>query len=202
MSRQVQQPLIWLPGDPVRLETARFLVRSFKLSDITERYLDWFANPEVTKTLNQKPERASREKVQARLADCQNRTRFLLGIFCKETGLLVGHYKVRCDGWDRSGSSDVVIGETEYWGKKVVLETRTALIDFMFEQLGLQKVTGLTFARNLPALYNYQALGFHCEGVLKKHRRSVDGGRLDMCQFGILRDEWRARRATSTEQWS
>jgi RimJ/RimL family protein N-acetyltransferase len=200
VSSQGQQLLVWLPGEPVRLETPRFVVRSIRLSDLTERYADWFANPEVTKTLNCKPRRADLDKVKAELAECQNRTRFFLGIFCKETDLLVGHYKMRCDAWNRSGSSDVVIGETEYWGKKVVAETRAALINFMFEQLGLEKVTGITFARNLPALYNYQALGFRCEGVFKKHRRGIDGGRLDMCQFALLRDEWRAKRKAQAQE--
>jgi RimJ/RimL family protein N-acetyltransferase len=45
-------------------------------------------------------------------------------------------------------------------------------------------------ARNVPAIFNYKALGFRCEGVLKDHDISMLGERTDILMFGMLRSEW------------
>ena len=65
----------------------------------------------------------------------------------------------------------------------------------MLDEVGVHKVCGNPFARNFPAVYNYRAQGFHCEGVLREHRLSATGERLDQFLFGLLRREWHERRA-------
>jgi len=88
-----------------------------------------------------------------------------------------------------------VIGDKEYWGKKVVLETRPVLIDHFFNERGIDKIVGQPLARNIPAIFNYKTEGWQLEGVLKSHRKSMaDGKRLDQMQFAMLKDEWRAGR--------
>ena len=57
------------------------------------------------------------------------------------------------------------------------------------------RVWGTPYGRNFASIYNYQRLGFQKEGVLRKGGRSVSGGASDLVAFGILADEWRAKRA-------
>ena len=92
-------------------------------------------------------------------------------------------------------ASYVVIGDRDYWGKGVVLEARGALLDFLFDVVGVSKVWGTPFERNFPSIFNYKAQGFTCEGVLRKHVINVKGKRVDQYIFGLLRDEWHAHRA-------
>ena len=76
------------------------------------------------------------------------------------------------------------------------METRATLLDFLFDQMDLHKVTGRPHGRNFSSIYNYKALGFHCEAVLREQMRSIkDDQRLDQLIFGMLRDEWHARRS-------
>jgi RimJ/RimL family protein N-acetyltransferase len=90
---------------------------------------------------------------------------------------------------------NLVIGDKSYWGKGVVNEVRASLLDEFFERQGIEKAFGTPLARNFPAVFNYKAQGWKLEGVLRGQCKSiVDGSRLDQYHFGMLRDEWRARR--------
>ena len=183
---------------PVHILTDRFLLRNLSANDASERYLAWAADSEVMGPLNVKPTRMAREQLAAYISSFDGISRFLIGIFLRANKLHIGFYMVEVDLIHDVANFNVVVGDKDYWGKKVVLETRPALIDHFFEERGIQKIVGQPLARNIPAIFNYKAEGWRLEGVLKAHRKSiVDGKRLDQMQFAILRDDWRARRGTA-----
>lgn len=184
----------WSPGKPVLLDTARFIVRSMTPEDINERYLAWLGDPEITATLNVAPRNMTRAQMVEYVRKFDNKASFHFGVFTREGNRLIGIYSVYCDFKDRLAQTNVVIGEKEFWGKKVVIETRAAIIDFLFDRMNMEKIWGRPIARNMPAIFNYKAQGFRCEGVLHKHLRDPSGKRIDQIMFGLLRDEWRGRR--------
>ena len=59
--------------------------------------------------------------------------------------------------------------------------------------LRLHRVYGLVHARNLPAVFNYRALGFTCEGVLRGHAMGAENEFSDVYFFGLLQREWQER---------
>lgn len=186
--------MAWRPGTPLKIETERYVLRSLRPADVDDRYASWLGDPEVMQTLNAPPRQVSRADLQRYVARFNNKTSFHLGIFDKASGRKIGIYSIYVDPGNSLAETNVAIGEREFWGRKAVLETRAALLDFLFDVVGVFKVWGRPFARNFPAVFNYKAQGFTCEGVLRQHRKSVDGGRLDQLMFGLLRDEWHARR--------
>lgn len=186
--------MAWRPGTPLKIETQRYVLRSLTPADVDDRYASWLGDPEVMQTLNAPPRQVSRADLQRYVARFNNKTSFHLGIFDKASGRKIGIYSIYVDPGNSLAETNVAIGEREFWGRKAVLETRAALLDFLFDVVGVFKVWGRPFARNFPAVFNYKAQGFTCEGVLRQHRKSVDGGRLDQLMFGLLRDEWHARR--------
>lgn len=190
----------WTPGLPVALETGRFFIRSLGRLDVDERFLGWLKDPEVMETLNNPATGMTAEQLTRYIERFDNKAAFLLGVYCKETLLLVGFYAVTCDLPNRLAQTSVAIGDKSYWGKKVVLESRAAIIDFLFEEAGIEKVWGMPFARNFPSVFNYRAQGFRCEGILVKHRLGLKGERIDQCVFGILKEEWQARKRPAAPQ--
>jgi [ribosomal protein S5]-alanine N-acetyltransferase len=183
---------------PVHLKTERFLLRNLSANDASERYLAWAADSDVMGPLNVKPIRMAREQLAAYISSFDGMTRFLIGIFSRAENIHIGFYMVEIDAIHDVASFNVVIGDKEYWGKKVVLETRPALLDHFFNERGMDKIIGLPLARNIPAIFNYRAEGWRLEGVFKAHRKSImDGKRLDQLQFAMQKDEWRARRGTA-----
>jgi RimJ/RimL family protein N-acetyltransferase len=183
---------------PVHLKTERFLLRNLAPSDASERYLGWAADGEVMGPLNVKPARMTREQLAAYISSFDGMNRFLIGIFTLAENLHIGFYMVEVDPFHDVANFNVVIGDKAYWGQKVVGETRPALIAHFFEDRGVQKVSGQPLARNIPAIFNYKAEGWRLEGILKGHRKSVmDGKRVDQMQFGMTKDEWRARKGSA-----
>ncbi len=70
-----------------------------------------------------------------------------------------------------------------------------ALTDFAFDDLGAARLWLDASGENLRAHKVYVAAGFAVEGRLRQHWfRPVPGRAVDMVLYGMLRDEWLARR--------
>ena len=183
----------WTSGQPLRLESEHFLLRSLTAADVDDRFVGWFADREVMEHVAL-PMGGSRDQLLRFVQGFDNRTTFLLGIATREAGLPIGYYRVWCYPRYGYAKTAVVIGDRAYWGRKTVTETRAVLLDFLFDGLRLHKVTGAVYTRNHAAVFNYKAQGFRCEGILREQERGRDGGWLDVYLFGLLRDEWRAQK--------
>ena len=183
-------------GGAVDLQTKRFRLRSLKPGDASDRWRAWTKDPEVMGPLNAPMRDLSRHDLANYIATYDSLNRYLIGVFEKESGAQIGFFVIEVDRGHQSAMFNVVIGEKSWWGKGVVNEARAALLDFFFEQRGIEKACGTPLARNFAAVFNYKAQGWRHEGTLRGHRRSVkDGSRLDQYQFGLMRAEWLARRA-------
>ena len=185
--------MTWTPGQPLRLETERFVLRSLRPEDICERMVKWINDPEIMAYVAPRGTRVTAGQLKAQTRRADNSSSFFLGVFCRDPDLLIGNYRINCSMPNRSAETTVVIGDRDYWGKRVVIETRAAILEFLFGRLEIEKVTGHPFVRNFPAVFNYKAQGFRCEGVFLKHVRLRDGSRLDQYAFAMLREEWLAR---------
>ena len=185
----------WAPGTPVRLPTKRCVLRSLTRQDVGERYAGWLRDPEVLAMLNNRNLRMTEEQLIAYVERFDNRANFHLGIEAAGGGPLIGFYSVYCDPPNGVAQTNVMVGDHDYWGKNVVLETRAVLLDFLFDVVGVEKVYGMPLARNVASVFNYRAQGFHCEGILRQQRRGPEGERLDQLFFGMLRSEWHEKRA-------
>lgn len=189
----MQRPM----GRPVNLTTTRFVVRSCTPADASERWLGWSADPDVMGPLNVPARRMSREELARYIARFDNDNAYLIAVFTKAMPVHIGFFMVDTNKMHATANFNLVIGDKQYWGKGVVNEVRAALLDEFFERRGIEKAYGTPLARNFPAVFNYKAQGWRLEGVLKGQCKSVtDGSRLDQYHFGMLREEWHARKGT------
>lgn len=133
-----------------------------------------------------------------KLRPADNRNKFRLGIIEKSSGRLIGFEIIRIN---EAGVASlmIAIGDKSWWGKGVVLETRSALLDFLFNVRECRRIAGSPSAHNYPAVFNYQRLGFTHEGTLRKHVLGVRGEENDdLLMFGLLREEWQATRTEAS----
>lgn len=184
----------WSPGDLVRLETDRFQVRSIEREDVTPRILSWMADPDVMTGLNMPERRMSQAQALRWMLGFDNARRFFLLVCDRQTATPIGFFTVTTDS-HKTAETAVVIGDQSYWGQNVVVETRTAILDFLFDMLGLYKALGRPHGRNFSSIYNYNAMGFTCEAILREQMMSVGSDhRLDQLIYGILATEWAEKR--------
>jgi RimJ/RimL family protein N-acetyltransferase len=189
----------WQPGTPLQLETRSYLLRSLAAADATDEYISWWNDADVQRSLGFEPRGWDWNKAVRHIQRFDNRQSFHIGIFPKGEDLPVGFISAFVEPGSRA-LTNTVIGNKEYWGRRVVLEIRERLIDFLFDDIGVAKVYGRVDGRNFPSIFNYKAQGFTCEGVLRKHSVAFDGERCDTLMFGLLRDEWRAQKEKGAER--
>ncbi len=186
MMRQPPPPRIKL----LKLETERFILRSLTPADASERWASWLADPEVMGPVNTAPRSMTREDLARYTQRFDQQTRLLIGIFDRQTKLHIGLYQIDVNPHHRTAKLNVIVGDKDFWGRKVVLETRAALLDHLFRS-GVEKVIGSPLARNFPAVFNYKAQGWRLEGIMKGQVRHMhSNARLDQYEFGLLKDEW------------
>jgi RimJ/RimL family protein N-acetyltransferase len=78
------------------------------------------------------------------------------------------------------------------WGKGYANEAVTALLDWGFAQLDLNRVEADVDPRNAASLRTMERLGFTREGHLRE-RWIVGGERCDSLIYGLLARDWQAR---------
>jgi RimJ/RimL family protein N-acetyltransferase len=178
-------------GKLVMLETKRFTLRSLKPADASERWMNWLKDPDVMGPLNAPIRKWTAQELMAHVATADNYERYLIGIFDQLTKIQIGFYMVDVDVFHKRANFNVVIGEKAWWGKGVVNETRSALLDEFFNNRGIAKATGMPLARNFPAVLNYKAQGWRHEGTFRGQCLSVaDESRLDQYQFALAKADW------------
>lgn len=186
-----QRPARRPPSPPIRLETANYIVRSIEHADVNEDYRDWTHDQEIMAGVNSAPTNMTIEDMHKYVDRFDNRNSFHFGIFDKNAGnRMIGFYVIYRDRRHNLAQTNVVIGDKNYWGKAVVLETRSAVLDFLFDTIKVGKIWGNPMVRNIRSVFNYKAQGFVAEGVLRRHRVDPDGKRVDQVMFGLLPEDW------------
>ncbi len=73
-----------------RIDCGRFFLRTLTVADATERWATWMSDPKNLRLLNAAPKAMTRDDVANYIGQFDQRTHLLLGIFEKQSGLLIG----------------------------------------------------------------------------------------------------------------
>ncbi|MFA7249168.1 MAG: GNAT family protein [Dehalococcoidia bacterium] len=172
---------------PKVIETARLTLRPFQLNDADALFqyskdeeFALFAMDGEPATIDSARRRIERA-VTTQWTDCQ---RFAI----LREGLLIGSITLRPEWSDMTAIVGYEIARAQ-WGLGFATEAATAVIQYGFECLGLERIYARVDPRNASSLRVLAKLGMTREGVLRRHliRR---GERVDRVYFGLLRDEW------------
>lgn len=180
----------------INLETERFIVRGLNPGDATPRVVNWLADEKVAEPLNQRARALSPDALAKEFGQADGVRRFNVGIWPKETPeLMIGYYLIFRDPNHRMATFNVVIGDLDWWGKGVVIESRAALLSELFDNRGVEKCVGQPHTRNAPAVFNYKKQGWRMEGILRGHSLHHSGEkRLDQAHFALMKEDWDALR--------
>ena len=79
-----------------------------------------------------------------------------------------------------------------HWGRGYATEAAEEVVRFGFEELGLHRLTADCHAANRSSSAVLTKLGMQCEGVRRDHFLKW-GEWIDVETYGLLRDDWRDR---------
>lgn len=173
------------------VETARLVLRRFRVEDARAMYANWASDPEVTRFLtwptHPSPavsEMVLQDWVKAYADDCC----YQWAIVLKENGdEPIGSIAVVSQD-DKVGKAQVgyALGRA-WWGQGLMTEALGAVIGYLFDQVGMQRVEARHDPRNPASGAVMRKCGMQYEGM---HKRSDwnNQGLCDACWYAAFRE--------------
>ena len=186
---QTERPTSTLTGEG-------YCLKPFSEALVTDRYVTWLNDPEITQFLEVRFERQTRDMALQFVRSFAGPVeKYMWGVFPLDGPDMVGtatlHSINRIHGFGEIG---LLIGEKEHWGRGASLDVISVIADYAFGELELRRLTAGTYARHWGMNLMYRKLGFTLEGTLRQAYVLTPGTYVDGYRWAILAEEWRARR--------
>jgi ribosomal-protein-alanine N-acetyltransferase len=78
-----------------------------------------------------------------------------------------------------------------YWGKGLMTEAAQRVVDFGFQELGLNRIEAICLPENTASKRVLEKVGMKLEGI-KRESTFVRGKFDDLCLYSVLKREWQA----------
>ena len=170
------------------LEGERYRIRSLTALDVDEKYLSWFQNPEVMRFVAPWM-RYSPQQHAAVIKGADNETKFMLGIFRRDSDRFIGWLRAQVYPIHERAYSTLVIGYEDEWGQGAMLDVHRCWRLFAFDNLAISKVTFSVYGQHEAMLKKLpQIPGVVSEGVSRRHEKLPGVGFQDVLRFAIFRN--------------
>lgn len=174
------------------IETARLLLRPFTLEDNPAMRRNWISNPAIQKMYSE-PVYTTEEEVAELLSKWISRyadaSFYRWAVCLRSTGECIGQLAYfLVDDTNHFGEIEYCIGEA-FQNKGYMTEAVTAILNYGFNEMGLNKVQVCHKSNNMPSKRVIEKSGFTYEGTLREFFY-MDGEYVDRLYYSMLRKEW------------
>ncbi len=169
------------------LEGERIYLRLMEERDIPYK-VKWINDPEVRRTLNfdYPVSEVGTKQWLNKVALDGSRKDFI--VFLKDQDIPIGYGGfLNIDIKNSKAESYMGIGDKECWGKGYAKEVRKVLLEYAFEELGLNRIYSYVWSENEKMINLNKSVGFEIEGLLKADMYS-HGEYRDRYIMGILKE--------------
>ena len=172
------------------IETRRLILRQAIIDDAEAMFRNWANDPEVTKFLTW-PTHGNVETTGKLLAGWVENYKqddyYQWMIVLKETNEPIGSITASTVGRAKTAHIGYCIGKS-WWYRGIMTETLTAVIDFLFAEVGYHRVEAMHDPNNPHSGNVMKKCGMKYEGTLRQADRN-NQGICDACYYGILKTE-------------
>lgn len=174
------------------LSTARLTLRRFAVEDADAMYQNWASDKRATRFLTWQPhESAEQTKQLLTLWISEYEKSDYYNWVIEFDKKIIGNISVvRCENRSEVAHLGYCMG-FDYWGKGIMTEAVRAVIDYLFEEIGFHRITICHAVKNPASGKVAKKCGLTLEGTRRECFKSYDGEFLDICDYGILRQEWK-----------
>lgn len=177
------------------ITTERLILRKFTVGDANDMYNNWANSEKVTCFLSWKPHEsvdATKQLLEGWVAAYDNEKTYNWVIEYKEQAIgsiSVVRLSDRCE----YAELGYCLGY-EYWNKGIMSEAASAVIDYLFAEIGVNRV-GISHATVNPGSGKVaQKCGMTYEGTKREYFKTSTGKFIDIADYGILKSEWEQKR--------
>jgi ribosomal-protein-serine acetyltransferase len=179
---------------PEQFETERLVISIYANDDGEEFFRLLQANynhlqEEISETHTFKTVDDAEEYVRQKKIAWLSRERLVPKIVEKSTGKMIGQLWIE-PKWDRMLFEIGYFVAEKSQGKGNITEAVKRMIEFLFTELGANKLEILTKATNTRGIRIAERCGFTQEAHLRQRTRTNDGEVVDLLIFGLLRSEY------------
>lgn len=174
------------------LKTERLILRKFTVDDYSDMFNNWANDENVTRFLTWQPHeslQATRQLLEGWCAAYENNNAYNWAM--EFEGQVIGNISVVRIS-DKSEYAELgYCMSRKYWNKGLMTEAARAVIDFLFSEIGVHRVTIAHAVKNPASGKVAQKCGLTYEGTKRETFKSSRGEFLDIAYYGILRNEWK-----------
>ena len=177
----------------VQMETNRLILRPTSITDAEQMFNNWASDPEVTKYLMWQTH-SDVEVTKSILAswdkENENLNYYHWGIVLKENGQIIGTGgSLGIDERHHSTELGYCMGRT-YWNNGYMSEAVAAMIEYLFNTVGLNRITARHNPDNIGSGRVMQKCGMIFEGIQHQAHYSEKQGYYDLSCYAILRNTY------------
>jgi len=175
-----------------RMETDRLILRPNMMEDAEAMYRNWASDPEVTKFLSWSTYKSVEDAytiLNIWIPQYLDPAFYQWAIELKKLGEPIGSISVvNID--DRVDMVEIgfCIGKP-WWGQGIMTEAFQSVIDFLFGEVGVQRIEAGHDPNNPASGAVQRKCGLKYEGTLRRSIRSNQGN-TDKVVLAILKEEW------------
>lgn len=176
------------------ITTERLILRKFTVDDANDMFI-WASNPEVVKYLSYSPHTSPQATAD-----------LLKGWVNGYNSNKVYNWAIELNG-TVVGSISVVDSDDDclychlgwqidepFWNKGYMTEAAKAIVDFLFSEVGYNRIQSGHDTRNVGSGRVMQKIGMTLEGTLRQYCLQKDGTIGDKHLWAILKSEWEQKR--------
>lgn len=178
------------------IETPRLVLRDIQINDISNEYLTWLNDPDVTRYLEirhvPQTEKIVREYIESKLENTFSTKHF--GVYDNGGKRLVGTVTLpNINLYHSFADISFVIGHKEARHKGYATEAVHAVVHYMFSECGLYKLWAGYYDGNIASARVLEKNGFKVEGRIKNKLLDSSGKRVDHVIVGLTVEQYIAQ---------
>ncbi|MBR4471100.1 MAG: GNAT family N-acetyltransferase [Erysipelotrichaceae bacterium] len=161
-----------------RIETERLILRRFTPEDAKDMYENWASDPLVTKYLTwpvHESVEVSKMVIGSWIASYHDGGYFNWAIESKDDGKVIGNISV-VKLKEEALAADIGYAlSRSYWGQGIMTEALKAVMDFLFDEVGLNRVAACHDPNNPASGRVMEKAGMKYEGILREAGKNNTG---------------------------
>ena len=165
-------------------------LRVLKESDVTEKYVSWLNDYNVTKYTELWKEKHKKKDIKDYVKkNFNSKSNLLFGIFFNDSH--IGNIKLgSIDFHHETANISYIIGEKKYWGIGITTCIIKKITEIAFKDLKLKKVNAGVYENNIASMMVLKKNKFMQEGRRIKDK-IFEKVRVDCIYFGLLNDKYK-----------
>lgn len=170
-----------------QLSGSKVQLRRFAVRDISQDYLRWLNDPEVTRFSNQRFREHTRESCEAYLNGFEGTANLFLSVHEQAGGTAIGTMTAYVTPVHGTCDVGIMIGDRDYWSGGYGQEAWSLLTDWLLTHGAVRKLTAGCLAANLAMVRVMERSGMRPDGV-RQGQEILDGAPCDIVHYAKFAD--------------